>query len=239
MEIRMNKVQKIVLWLLVMLMLHGCNTNTTDTTGYTGPKVALGNVTVAEIYVKLNTNGEFKITGGFPVVNTAAELLGIDDIDASFEYTVAEAKEQTYKLYILWKNENNNVVRSEYSFDQPFDVTFDQEDWVSRFAKVDNNIVAFVVRRGNSIAQQPTANTMLARISSDVEEASIRKSPGYSSKNDTVDVIVHAPSSALVEIVTGPESHDGLSWWYVRWNGYEGWIAEKTGSGRTILVFNP
>jgi len=30
-----------------------------------------------------------------------------------------------------------------------------------------------------------------------------------------------------------------LQWWRVSWNGYEGWIAEKTGSGRIILEFEP
>lgn len=234
----MNKIEKIVFWMLFVLTLCGCNGNT-ETNFYTGPQVDIRGVTVAEIYVNLDTNGEFKITGDLPIVNAVAQLVGIDDMDASFEYTVIEAKQQTYKLYILWKNEDNRVVRNEYSFDKPFDVTFDQEDWVSRIAKVDNNIVAFVERRGNSVAEQPATNNMLARISSDVEEASIRKSPGYSSKDDTTDVIVHAPSSALVEIVSGPELRDDLNWWYVRWNGYEGWIAEKTGSGRTILNFNP
>jgi hypothetical protein len=232
----MNKSKIIIMWMMVILMLYGCNP---ETSFYTGPAVKVADVTVAEVYVALDTRGNFKITGGLPVVNDAALLLGMDDIDASFEYTVIEAKKQNYMLYILWQDENNQVRRNEYSFDQPFEVTFDKDEWVYRIAKTNDSVVVFILPTKQEVQAKKESNANIARISSDVEEVNMRFTPGYESKNDNTDVVTKIPSSAIVEILDGPKSADGLKWWYVRWNGYEGWVAEKTGSGRTILVFNP
>jgi len=85
----------------------------------------------------------------------------------------------------------------------------------------------------------PTIANLFAQISSELIEVNLRKSPGYVSKNDAIDVVVKIPGGALLEILDGPSSADNLEWWRVSWNGYEGWIAEKTGSGRMILFFEP
>ena len=85
----------------------------------------------------------------------------------------------------------------------------------------------------------PTASNPSARISSEMIEVNLRKSPGYVSKNDAVDVVTKIPAGAYLEILEGPRPADNLQWWRVSWNGYEGWIAEKTGSGRIILEFEP
>jgi hypothetical protein len=78
-----------------------------------------------------------------------------------------------------------------------------------------------------------------ATISDQVGEVNLRRSPGYLGKNDDTDVIVKIPQFALVEIIGGPIDKDSLSWWNVSWSGHEGWIADHTGNGRTIMVFNP
>lgn len=77
-----------------------------------------------------------------------------------------------------------------------------------------------------------------AQISSEVEEVNLRRSPGYITKTDS-DVIVKIPQGSKVQIISGPEYADDLAWWYISWNGYEGWVADHTGSGRTILIFDP
>lgn len=76
-----------------------------------------------------------------------------------------------------------------------------------------------------------------AKISGEVEEVNVRKSPGYTTKDDLVDVVTKLPSGSTIKLLRGPEKADGLKWWYIEWHGYEGWIAEKTGNGRTILIF--
>ena len=78
-----------------------------------------------------------------------------------------------------------------------------------------------------------------ARITGEVVEVNLRQSPGYVNKNDYLDVVAKIPAGALVEIIGGPQPQDGLNWWYVSWNGYAGWLADHTSSGREILDFHP
>jgi hypothetical protein len=83
----------------------------------------------------------------------------------------------------------------------------------------------------------PESARKYAEISDEIFEVNLRKSPGYKNKNDNIDVVVKIPTGEIVEITGESKSADGLTWWYVIWNGYEGWIADHTGSGKTILVF--
>ncbi len=88
-----------------------------------------------------------------------------------------------------------------------------------------------------TLTTEPAKN--MAEISGEVSFAAMRNSPGYVGKNDNRDVIVEIPAGSQVEILEGSQSADGLRWWLVSWNDYQGWVAERTGSGKTILVFNP
>ncbi|MGB8984014.1 MAG: SH3 domain-containing protein [Anaerolineales bacterium] len=83
----------------------------------------------------------------------------------------------------------------------------------------------------------PPPDSSIAWISDEVTEVNLRSTPGYSNKNDAHDVITKIPSSESVEILDGPFSADGLNWWLVSWEGFEGYIADHTGNGRTILIF--
>ncbi len=83
-----------------------------------------------------------------------------------------------------------------------------------------------------------SSSSSTARISSEVVEVNLRRSPGYVNKNDNSDVVVKIPSGQTVEIIGGPSSADGLTWWNIYWMGNSGWAADHTGSGRTILVFD-
>ena len=66
----------------------------------------------------------------------------------------------------------------------------------------------------------------------------LRNTPGYLGK-PVDDVIAQATPGQEVEILDGPQSKDGLVWWYVRLAAggavHQGWIAEATGSGVQIL----
>lgn len=67
----------------------------------------------------------------------------------------------------------------------------------------------------------------------------IRQTPGNLSKPEG-DVIAGIPAGGRVEVIDGPTSVDGLTWWLVRYtngNGQvvEGWSAEVTSSGLRIL----
>ena len=92
-------------------------------------------------------------------------------------------------------------------------------------------------RVSTQVPSPPNSSVRYAEISGEVDEVNLRKSPGYLSKNDRTDVVAEIPAGYTVEILDGPEKADDLLWWYVKWNGYKGWIAEQTGRGRKILVF--
>lgn len=82
------------------------------------------------------------------------------------------------------------------------------------------------------------ADARSATISHEIHMVSLRRTPGFLNKSDN-DVIVEIPEGERVIIISGPSKADGLNWWYVAWNGYEGWMAERTASGKVILLFNP
>ncbi len=65
----------------------------------------------------------------------------------------------------------------------------------------------------------------------------IRQTPGHQNKLPT-DIIVQVETGATMQIVEGPRLVDNLNWWLIRTEsgtGMEGWVAEATQSGVTIL----
>ena len=73
-----------------------------------------------------------------------------------------------------------------------------------------------------------------ARVTNSAQEVNMRRTSGYQNK-PIGDVIVRVPSGTIISIIGGPENADNLTWWYVRWGAYEGWMAEYTASGRLLL----
>ncbi len=63
----------------------------------------------------------------------------------------------------------------------------------------------------------------------------VRTSPGYLGK-PADDVLMQVAPGTTLEIVGELASQDNLTWWLVRVNGIEGWIAEATASGVQILA---
>lgn len=62
----------------------------------------------------------------------------------------------------------------------------------------------------------------------------LRKTPGYRNKPAS-DRIALVPAGAKVRILHGPALADDLVWWYVDWNGRQGWMAERRASGAVML----
>jgi hypothetical protein len=73
-----------------------------------------------------------------------------------------------------------------------------------------------------------------ARVTNSAQQVNMRRSSGYQNKPRS-DVITTVPAGEMVEIVGGPEHSDDLIWWLVRWDAYQGWIAEHTVSQRVLL----
>lgn len=90
-----------------------------------------------------------------------------------------------------------------------------------------------------TVTPTATENLRKAQISEQVYYVALRRSPGYKTKNDDYDILAEIPAGQNVVILDGPEIVDELSWWFVSWRGHQGWVAEKTGSGKIILIFDP
>ncbi|MCB9137655.1 MAG: M23 family metallopeptidase [Caldilineaceae bacterium] len=66
----------------------------------------------------------------------------------------------------------------------------------------------------------------------------MRKTPGYTGKGAD-DLVVDAPMGAVVTIVAGPRTVDGLTWWQadasVGGQAFRGWMAESAPGGELLL----
>lgn len=62
----------------------------------------------------------------------------------------------------------------------------------------------------------------------------LRQTPGYQNKPPE-DVIAVIPPGEAGAVVDGPQDADGLRWWRVRFAAGEGWIAERSNSGKVLL----
>jgi hypothetical protein len=62
----------------------------------------------------------------------------------------------------------------------------------------------------------------------------MRRTPGYKNKPAS-DRMALVPAGAQVSILSGPALADDLVWWYVEWNGRQGWMAEARASGAPLL----
>lgn len=72
----------------------------------------------------------------------------------------------------------------------------------------------------------------------DITQAALRKSPGYQTKDDSLDIIYKIDCGERLELLGESQKADGLTWWHVSWHEYTGWMADHTGRGRTILLFD-
>ncbi len=85
----------------------------------------------------------------------------------------------------------------------------------------------------SSSTETPIVFTRPASVScGDIFLASMRSTPDYN------DVVTAIPCGENVMLSGVSTVVDGIRWWEASWNNYHGWIAESTGSGKTILIFD-
>ena len=85
------------------------------------------------------------------------------------------------------------------------------------------------------VEQQPKEYATIS--CAQISFVNLRRTPGYTGKDDSVDSLYEVPCGETVELLGPTKKADGLTWWNVSWNGYTGWIADHTGSGKVILDF--
>lgn len=89
---------------------------------------------------------------------------------------------------------------------------------------------------GTSIERSPSRPFLPGDI---VQNASggrvnLRRSPGFQNKpaDDVILVVQPGDSGTVLE---GPVQADGLNWWRIRFANGEGWMAERSNSGKVLL----
>ena len=67
----------------------------------------------------------------------------------------------------------------------------------------------------------------------------MRLSPGYVEKDDEVDTKHYMETDDRIADKGGPQIKDGLCWWLVEHEGYQGWTADHSREGRLLLSVSP
>ncbi len=257
----MGQTKLLIISLLATSLLTSCGGKTTYNTG---PSYEYGPVSIS---ATVNNDGEIQLSGKlssapYPLVYKGV-YLGSVSWDVGFETTWNQAKEKQNALFVLFED-NGNIVQQEYDIGKPFEIDFANDQWVRKIKSDGNgNVVVFVEKRvvsqvivitatpntpssnlppqSTTVSHQSTNgnNYSFATIScaDDITQVSLRKSPGYVNKDDE-DVIYKIDCGEKVQLLGDKKKADGLTWWHVSWNSYTGWIADHTGTGRTILIFN-
>ncbi len=66
----------------------------------------------------------------------------------------------------------------------------------------------------------------------------MRRSPGYVNKNDATDSLHYMEAGDTLVVRGGPQIVDGLCWWFVEHQGFQGWTADHSQEGRLLLSVN-
>lgn len=129
--------------LVLAVSLAGCQPATPEPGGetFTGPSVHAGPVTISAYY---NSEGEVEVSGTYAQTLIGNEYLGVT-WDVGYQVTINEAKNKTFTLFILYQNNDEDIVRQEYKIDRPFEIRFTNEQWVKEIYHDGNrNIIVYV-----------------------------------------------------------------------------------------------
>jgi hypothetical protein len=136
-------------WLIILLLLSACGSNTT---GKSGPSLHLGPVTISAY---INNSGEVSLDSTISIPLVGTKDLGVS-WDVGFDTTLNEAKSKQFTLFILYQNSRGEVIQQEYAIDRPFEINFTNEQWVKKIVHDGNgNVVVYVEPNAVSAAPAP------------------------------------------------------------------------------------
>ena len=67
----------------------------------------------------------------------------------------------------------------------------------------------------------------------------VRHSPGYAEKDDAQDTQRHVKTGDQAVVIDGPVIKDGLCWWRVKHDDWQGWSADHSRQGQPLLSGDP
>lgn len=152
-----------------------------------------------------------------------------------------------YSDKILIVRVDNRAIVYELDDNKRFDVTFKNDnnlyDKVELKNENNGDIILNLELINSPKLTTPTSAPTQEKISfaeisceGGILKVNLRRTPGYLNKDDS-DLIAGINCGQLVELLGETQIVDGLTWWKVSWNGYIGWVADHTGSGLKILIF--
>ena len=230
--------KKPILVFLIGILLVGCADTTSSgkvDTGveYKSPPLDVGPVSVG---LKINSNGEIVLAGEYSHPLVGFNNMGGIYWNVGFETVLREAREKSHRLFILWEDDQDNIVSNEYDIGQPFDINFAHTEWVRKLAHSgDGNLVVFVEKQvlytdtyGNESTSCPGAPPqrvsvgMQAYVCTKSDRVRVRENPGATSPE-----ITRLTPGTTFEIVKGPKCSENWSWWRIRTkDGTVGWMSE-------------
>ncbi|MFN8382067.1 MAG: SH3 domain-containing protein [Anaerolineales bacterium] len=240
----------IMIWLISMILISGCG-GQGNTTYYAGPSINVADV--VEVSLHLNSRGEFVVSGQVSIPLAEEGVLGDVSVDFGFETVLNQAASKSNYLIILWQDEDGNIRQNDYSVGQPFDITFEHDQWVQRIKNTENgNIIVYVQKQAIPVSAAPQADTSSQQTDSSSywcddlsgvhlaigdgasivwPKVNLRSSPEVP-QDFYANIVTELEEGTYVTIVGGPEcAHEG-TWWEVRTeNGDSGWVREFTSKG--------
>lgn len=188
------------------------------------------------IELGVNEGGDFFVKGeiAYPI-KEFKNIAGVYWV-AGFETILKEARNTQNYLYIVWENEDTDLIVNQYDIGQPFDIRFSEREWVRKISHSgDGNLVVFVEKDvliaetyGTSSSSCPGAPPQQivvgerAYICTESEGVRVRLVAGVLGEE-----LTRLSPGTSFKVVKGPRCSDNWSWWRIRTgDGIVGWISE-------------
>ena len=135
-------VNRIFCCLTIIFILTGC----AGSSATVGGTVSLGSMISLGLHV--NTDGEIIVSGdiAYPFMRT---FLGEITLDAAFTLVLNKVADKSNMLVLLYKDDGGNVVEDDYDIKKPFEINFDENEWVRTISHSANGaVIVYIDRQG-------------------------------------------------------------------------------------------
>ena len=182
----MNIKPMLLLWFSSIILLSGCGSKTV---GFTGPAFNAGPVSLSAY---INTDGEVTLNG---IYSLGAPVNVGPSWDVGFQTTLNQAESKKYTLFILYSDSNGNINQQECDVNQPFDIKFDQTQWVEDIKTDGNGNIIVSVKPNPLSAAFPAGNDAPATSAPIIKSSPPTTAPETSLLNPTPYPILGRPCS--------------------------------------------
>jgi hypothetical protein len=130
-----------------LVLLSGCGGSRGSNTGSGGSLGGGFEFGPLEVSIRINSDGTVALNAGLS--RKARISLGPVSFKFGIDETVDLTRRKPYHLFILWKDNSDNLKRDEYEIGKKFRVTFDKQDWVREIRGENDSIIVAVEKRNS------------------------------------------------------------------------------------------